>query len=121
VIYFLIAAPIWLLCIFVGLVALCFPKARFTSTYILLGSTFGLVVSCVSSLLLLVLTRQILKIVGLVRLQWLAGVAYVVGFVAGGTLGIVIGSILADHVNRKLGWRLRIPKDLPPGPPVEGQ
>jgi hypothetical protein len=103
-IYFLIA-PIWALCVLTALIIAFIPRIRFASAFLLLGSTFGVLVSLVLSIVLLLIVGFCAKVTGFTWLQWLSVVAYFGGLLVGGFMGIVLGSLLARRVNQWIGWQ----------------
>ena len=78
---------------------------RFLASYLILGSTFGLVASFVLSTgALLVVPRSL----AIIRYEGSLGgtvvvVGYMVGLVAGGVVGIVGGAVTAYRLNRRVG------------------
>jgi hypothetical protein len=99
---FFLIVPLWLLCLFAGLLLFLWPRFRFLSSYVVLSSTFGLVGAFVLSLGVLLISA---KLLGGTRFAWVAIVAYLSGIVAGGAIGLMVGGYFARIVNRRLGWR----------------
>jgi hypothetical protein len=102
---FFFLAPIWLLCVLIGLVTLASGRFRFLASYLILGSTFGLVASFVLSTVALLLVPRFLA---MIRYDGSLGgivvvVGYVVGLVAGGFVGIVGGGLTAYRLPRASG------------------
>ena len=82
----------WLFAVVAGLVFL-YPKgSRFLSAHLLLGSTFGMVLSFVG----LAIASWSLDATG----NWMS-----VAMAAGAVLGVFIGSRLAFKLNAALGWQ----------------
>jgi hypothetical protein len=103
---FFIIVPIWAICITIGASLLLFRRVRFLSSYILFGSTIGLLVSFVFSLAMLL---GLGKLVGGTSLAWLALVGYIITIGAGGILGVILGLFLAKKVNNSFPWLLNQP------------
>lgn len=102
---FFFIAPIWLLCVIVGLLMLISSRLRFLASYLILGSTFGLFVSFLVSTATLLLLAKLMAIMG--SDGSLGGIVsilgYLVGIVAGAAVGIVVGALAAHRVNRWVG------------------
>jgi hypothetical protein len=101
---FFIIVPIWAVFVIAGLWLLFWRRWRFVSVYLLLVSTFGLLLSFLLSTGVLFLAG---KVVGGTSLAWTALVAYLGGIVAGGILGMILGFLLSRWLVRQLGWRNR--------------
>lgn len=100
---FFLIVPIWAICIVVGGALLPSRRMRFLSTYILFGSTIGLLISFLLSLAVLF---GLSKIVGGTSVAWLALVGYVIAIGGGGILGVIIGLFLAKKINNSFPWFL---------------
>jgi hypothetical protein len=98
---FFFIVPLWIVCIVAGVAFLFSARFRFLSIYILLGSTAGLFLSFLLSLLFLFVAA---KLVGGTPVAWIALLAYLAGIPIGGAVGIIGGAILARKINRRLGW-----------------
>ena len=102
---FFFIAPIWLLCVTAGLLMLLSSRLRFLASYVILGSTFGLIVSFLISTATLLLLAKLMA--GLESDGSLGGIVsilgYLSGIVAGGAVGIVVGALTAHRVNRWAG------------------
>jgi len=102
---FFFIAPIWLLCVIVGLLMTISGRLRFLASYLILGSTFGLLASLVVSSAVLVLFGRFEAMTE--TLGSLGGIAAILGYVAGiavgGVAGIVGGVLAAHRVNRWVG------------------
>ena len=102
---FFFIAPIWLLCVIVGLLMTISSRLRFLASYFILGSTLGFLVSLVVSTAVLVLFGRFEAMTE--TLGSLGGIAaifgYVAGIVVGGVAGIVGGALAARRVNRWIG------------------
>lgn len=100
---FFFIAPIWILVVVAGIGIFFSKRLRFLSSYLLLCSTLGLIVSFMLSLGLLMLTGKLLA--EHLSYGWLALVAYFVGIPIGGIAGALLGFFLARALNRRLGWQ----------------
>jgi hypothetical protein len=100
---FFFILPIWLLCVVVGL-ALCFFKQfRFLSSYLVLSSTGGLILSfALSTFLLWLGPRFLSNASGWAGLILIA--AYLAGIAIGGFVGIIAGLLAARRINKRLDW-----------------
>jgi len=98
---FFFLLPLWGFCVLAGIALLFFARVRFLGTYVLLGSTFGLLISFLLSVALLFFFA---KVLAGTKLAWLAAVAYLAGIPLGGMIGIAGGAFLAYRLNRRLGW-----------------
>ena len=104
---FFFIVPIWLLCVVMGLLTLVVRRFRFLASYLILGSTLGLIVSAVLSIVLALLLGKVMVMVeyqgslgGIVIL-----LGYLAGLVAGGLAGMMAGGLLAYRVNLWAGLR----------------
>lgn len=102
---FFFIAPIWLLCVLIGLASLASSRLRFLASYLILGSTFGLLASFVLSTVPLLLVP---KALAMVRYEGSIGgilivVGYVTGLLTGGLAGIAGGGVIACRLNRRFG------------------
>lgn len=101
--YFFIA-PLWILCVLIGLILLTSKRLRFLATYLILGSTLGFVLSlAISSLfLMLVVSRPaVMEAFG----TWAGVVAlavYAIAILVGGAAGTGLGLWAAYRVNRAM-------------------
>jgi len=88
-----------------GLLMLLSSRLRFLAAYVILGSTFGLIVSFLISTATLLLRAKLMA--GLGFNGSLGGIVsilgYLSGIVAGGAVGIVVGALTAHRVNRWAG------------------
>ena len=98
---FFFILPMWCLCVFAGAALLFVPRLRFLSSYLLFGSTIGLILSFGLSLAVLFVT---VRFFGRTRIAWLAIVAYLAAIGIGGIFGIMAGLFVARRVNRKIRW-----------------
>ena len=98
---FLFIVLLWMVCIMSGAALLFSARLRFLSSYILLGSTAGLVLSFVFSLLFLFVAA---KLVGGTSADGIAALVSLAGFLLGGVAAVIGGLFLARKVNRRLGW-----------------
>jgi len=102
---FFFIAPIWFCCVLIGVVTLASKRFRFLATYLIVGSTFGLVASFLLSTVPLMLVPRFLPTIryegSLGGIALVAG--YIVGLTAGGLVGIVGGALTAYRLNRWLG------------------
>jgi hypothetical protein len=98
---FFFLLPLWAFCLLAGIALLFSSRLRFLGTYILLGSTFGMLLSFLLSLALLFFVA---KFLAGTKLAWLAAVAYLAGIPVGGLIGSAGGAFLAYRLNRRLGW-----------------
>ncbi len=97
--FFIVAA--WLPCLVVGLLCLAFRRLRFASLYLLLGSTFAVVLSFVPSTAVLFLAPRIGDSrVGAVA--FLGGYLLMIGL--GGFVGGIAGLLAAWRCNKRFGW-----------------
>lgn len=117
-IYFFIL-PLWALTILLGVALFFFPKLRFLSLYVILGSTFSVVLSALglfTSLYLFVGLSS--EVSGWSSWQRLGDIKSYVGgglgiltilggFAAGAVIGGLVGIALAWLINRKLAWSHR--------------
>ena len=105
--YFLIL-PIWFLFVVVGFAMLLTTRSRHLSTYVVLASTTGLIVSFILSTAILLAFPLLSEAIGLKSgflgpLIFLGG--YLGGIAIGGAAGVIAGVRLARKVNGWLGWR----------------
>ena len=102
---FFFIAPLWLLCVMIGLLTLASSRYRFLASYLILGSTFGLVASFALSTVALLLAAKLLAAV--LYDGSLAGIVTILGYlvwlVAGALVGIVAGGLTAYRLNRWIG------------------
>src|ERR1700694_3436151 len=100
---FFFIVPIWLFCVVVGLALCFFRQFRFLSSYVVVGSTGGLILSFALSTFLLWIGPRLLSSAS----GW-AGfiliVAYFAGIAIGGLVGIVAGFLTARKINQRLHW-----------------
>ncbi|HET9943706.1 MAG TPA: hypothetical protein VFR05_10210 [Terriglobia bacterium] len=103
--YFLII-PVWFLVVIAGLVMLLSSQHRWLSTYLILSSTLGVLVSIILSTLPLLFLPRIFEALGQPGI--FGGVivlaSYLGGMVIGGVVGLPAGALLARKVNRRLRW-----------------
>ncbi len=100
---FFFIAPLWLLAIAAGLSLLFFRRLRFLSSYLVLASTGGLVLSLLASTLVLWLGTSIFNN----RNGW-AAIVVIGGYLASipvfGLVGVLLGILAARRINRRLRW-----------------
>jgi hypothetical protein len=106
--YFFII-PIWFLVLIAALVMLLSSQHRWLSSYLILSSTVGVLVSIILSTAPLFLLPPIFKALDMYDKPGMLGgvvflTSYLGGMVIGGVLGMVAGAILARKLNRRLGW-----------------
>ena len=99
---FFFIVPVWMLVVMVGVALLFSRRLRFLSSYLLLSSTLGLLLSFLMSLALLLIAG---KVFGNTSVAWIALLAYLAGMFVGGLIGIVAGLFVARKLNRRLGWQ----------------
>ena len=91
---FFFIVPIWLLCVAIGLALCFFRQFRFLSSYLVLSSTSGLILSlALSTFLLWIGPRFLSNASGWTGLILIA--AYLAGIVIGGLVGIIAGFLVA--------------------------
>ena len=96
---FFFMLPLWLVCVLLGITFLFFPRLRFLSAHILLGSTIGLLVSFgLSTLALILLPKTAVS-------GWIVLVGYLAGIAIGGAIGIAIGVLAAKKLNNLVASR----------------
>jgi hypothetical protein len=100
---FFFIAPIWLFCVVVGLALCFFRQFRFLSSYVILGSTGGLILSFALSTFVLWIGPRLLGSAG----TW-AGLmliaAYLAAIAVGGLVGIIAGFLTARKINQLRHW-----------------
>jgi hypothetical protein len=99
---FFFLLPLWALCLICGAVLAFFPRSRFLSTYVLLASTFAILLAFLLSTAVLLLAG---RVVGGTDFAWLALIAYVAAIGVGGIGGAIAGLFLAHRANRRFGWK----------------
>jgi hypothetical protein len=99
---FFFIVPVWMLVVFVSVPLLFFRRLRFLSSYLVLSSTLGLLLSFLISLAFLLIAG---KVFGNTSVAWIAILAYLAGMLVGGVLGFVAGLLLARNFNRRVGWQ----------------
>src|ERR1700704_3565403 len=98
---FFFIVPIWLFCVVVGLALCFFRQFRFLSSYVVLGSTGGLILSfALSTFLLWIGPRLLSSASGWAGLILIA--AYLGGIAIGGLVGIIAGFLTARKINQRL-------------------
>ena len=107
---FFILIPIWLLCVVIGLAMLASRQLRFLASYVILGSTFGLLVSFVLSTTALLLFAWLAPRIGHHRLGaigsllgYIGLLGYIIGLVGGGFIGTAVGALMAYRLNLRVG------------------
>lgn len=102
-----IALPIWILCVVTGLVFLIIPKIRFLSAHLIGAATLGAVTANVFAYVFLSGLIE-LGVTGTSdSMRSLLTSSYVVGFVLGAGLGVVVGIRVARELNRAFSWEPR--------------
>jgi hypothetical protein len=98
--FFLIVAA-WIPCIAVGLLCLAIRRLRFVSLYLLLGSSFAVLLAFIlSTAVLFLLPRVGQSNVGAFAV--LGGYLLMIGI--GGFLGGLLGLLAAWRCNKRIGW-----------------
>jgi hypothetical protein len=100
---FFFIAPVWLLLVIAGVLVCISKKLRFLASYLILGSTLGLIASLAFSFGTSVLLAKILgseagSVGGLIIV-----LGFVTGMLGGGVIGVLAGGWLAHRLNRRLG------------------
>ena len=100
--------PVWFVVTVAGLALLLSARFRYLSSYLVLGSTLGLLSSLVIStglLLVAGLVGRTLELGGSSFMGIVTILMYLASIVVGGLLGILGGWYLARKVNSFLGWQ----------------
>jgi hypothetical protein len=100
---FFFILPIWFLCLIAGLGMMFSVRFRYLSTYLILSSTLGLVLSFLLSTAVLVLLPKVDLPSNVSGIVFILGCLAAMG--AGGVLGIGASLLSAHTLNGKIGWR----------------
>ena len=102
---FFFIAPIWLLCVIAGLLTLISRRFRFLASYLILGSTFGFIISILASTASLLIVGKLTSLLGSSAGAIVVILGFLVGMVGGGVAGILVGGWMAYRLNRRFGLK----------------
>ena len=91
--------PVWMSFVLLGVAVLFLPRFRFLSAHLILSSTLGLVFSFGMSTMALILLPHA------TANRWIVLLGYLAGIGLGGLIGIVIGTLMANKLNKLISGK----------------
>jgi hypothetical protein len=82
-----------------------FPRFRARAFRIIFGSTGAFLGAILFSVALPVITFSALKLLGSSQFEWLAAIAWIMGLLGGGVVGMLSGVALARLLSARIGKR----------------